>query len=87
MEKNDPVNDYHYQEFVERFKNMSDEELIDAFNSDVGKNGWVPARASFHAALRGEFENRSYDYSAIGGKGYLFLNRRIKLVGKKVLIK
>jgi hypothetical protein len=80
------TNDAHYQELKERFRSMSDEELINAFNDDVGKHGWVSARASYHGALRDEFENRGYDYSAISNNGGFSLKRRIKLTGKKITL-
>ena len=75
-----------YLEFQERFNAMSDEQLIDAFNSDVGKHGWVSARASFHTALHEEFEKRHYDYSIIGGNGGLSWNKKVKLSGNKIVI-
>ncbi len=67
----------HYNEFQKRFKAMSDKELIDAFNRDVGNPGWVSARGEYHGALRAEFENRGYDYLSIGDKGV-----SIKKMGK-----
>jgi len=74
-----------YLEFQERFNAMSDEQLIDAFNSDVGKSGWVSTRASFHTALREEFEKRHYDFSAIGGTGRLSWNKKVKLIEKRIV--
>ena len=49
----------NYEEFKERFKNMSDEQLIETYNSDRGKPGWVTSRAMFHTALREELEKRN----------------------------
>jgi hypothetical protein len=73
-------------EFKERFSNMNDSQLIDAFNGDIGKRVWIGARARFHDALRKEFDNRGFDYSVIGSmeKGSFNLNRKIKLVGHKI---
>lgn len=83
MTPTDPQNTY--QEFQERFNGMSDDELIDAFNSDVGKPGWVSARSSFHTALCDEFKKRNYDYSAVGGTGGLSFIKKIKLIGKEIV--
>ena len=83
MTSHEPLNTY--QEFQERFRGMSDEQLIGAFNGDVGNPGWVSARASFHAALREEFEKREYDYSAIGDKGGLSWNKKVRLIDKKIV--
>lgn len=41
---------------------MSDAELVEAFNKDVGNPGWVSARAAFLTALRDEFERREINY-------------------------
>lgn len=35
-----------------------------------------------HRALREEFDNRGFDYSAIGYN----INRKIKLIGKKIML-
>lgn len=74
-----------YSEFQKRFKAMSDEELIDAFNGDVGNPGWVAARAQFHCSIHQEFENRGFDYSDIGNKNTLSWRNKIKLIGKKII--
>ena len=74
------------QEFQERFKNMSDENLIDSFNREVGNRGWTGSRATYLSALHEEFDNREYDYSVIGSKSEFSLAKKIKLVGKKIMI-
>jgi len=60
---------------------MTDDDLICAFNRQVGNKGWGSAKASFLQSLHEEIKRR-YDYSAIsvGGIGMSF-KRRIKLVG------
>lgn len=68
----------HYKEFQNRFKVMSDEELLDAFKRDVGNPGWVSARGEYIEALRAEFKNRGLDYPDTGGKGEL------KMLDKKL---
>ena len=72
-------------EYRERFKAMSEEELIEAFNGDVGNPGWVSARALFHYALREEFDNRGIDYLDIGNKNSFSWKNKIKLIGKKII--
>ena len=66
---------------------MSDEQLIDLFNKDVGNTGWVGARARFCSALHEEFENRGFDFSAIGNKNILSFANKITLIGKKIIKK
>lgn len=74
-----------YQECKEELQGMSDEQLIDSFNKDVGNPGWVGARARFHSALYAEFEDRGFDFSAIGNKNSLSFADKIKLIGKKIV--
>ena len=47
-------------EYSERFRNASIDELIETFNGDVGKAGWVSARGRFHGALEYEFRKRGF---------------------------
>lgn len=63
---------------------MTDDDLICAFNRQVGNKGWGSSKASFLESLCEEIKRR-YDYSAIsvGGIGMSF-KRRIKLVGNKI---
>jgi hypothetical protein len=72
-------------DFIERFKAMSDIELIEAFNKEVGNPGWVSARAAYLMALHDEFVRRGFDYSSIGSAAGLSLATRIKLIDKKIV--
>jgi hypothetical protein len=73
-------------EFTIRLRAMSDNELIDAFNKDVGNPGWVAARGRFHAALREEFIKRGFDFSAIGNDISISFNNKIVLKEKIIQI-
>jgi hypothetical protein len=75
-----------FLECKERFEKMSDEELINAFNSEVGNQGWTSTRGNYLAALLQEFQDRGYDFSEIGNDEYLSLARKVKLVGKKIKV-
>jgi hypothetical protein len=68
--------------FRSRVRAMSDDELIAAFNAEVDNRGWVSSRASFLAALRGEFKQRKFDLSALDD---FSLRRKIKLVNQAVV--
>lgn len=74
-----------YKECKEELLKMSDEQLIDSFNKDVGNPGWVGARARFHSALHEEFENRGFDFSVIGNKNSLSFSKKVRLIGKKIV--
>ncbi len=74
-----------YKECQNKLQKMSDKQLIDAFNMDVGNPGRRGARARFHSALRQEFKRRGFDYTVIGKKNGLFFLRKVKLVGKKIV--
>lgn len=51
----------HYDEFLKRFKSLSDEELKKTYYDDKKKPGWVRARGEFLSALRQEFKNRGIE--------------------------
>ena len=72
--------------FSARFRAMSDQELIEDFNREVGNDGWVSARAAFLAALHDEFNNREYDYAIIGCRQGLSFARKVRLEGKRIVL-
>ena len=74
-----------YEECKKKLQKMSDEQLIEAFNNDVENPGWVAARARFHSALREEFENRDFYFSAIGNKNSLSFKDKITLRDKRII--
>ncbi len=73
-----------YEEYKKILKSKTGEQLIEAFNREVGNPGWASSRASYLAALHDEFEEHRYDYAEIGDKYELSLARKVKLVGKKI---
>lgn len=74
-----------YKDLKERFHKMDDKELLTNFNREVGKTGWTSSRAMFLAAIREEFENRAYDYSAIGNKKRLSFAKKVELIDEKIV--
>ena len=72
-------------EYEESFAKLSDEEIVETFNSDTKHNGWVAARGRFLSALRREFIKRGFDTSEIiKGEGMSMMHR-VKLEGKKLV--
>jgi hypothetical protein len=80
MDQRDRMNEY-----LEQFKEITDEELIRRFNEQVGVRGGVPARGAYMAAIHAEFDRRGFDYSLIGDSISLSFKNKIKLVGKKIV--
>lgn len=74
-----------HQEFQERFGTMSDEELISAFNREVGEPGWTNSRATYLSLLHEEFKKRRFDYSVIEGSGGLSFGKKVKLIDREVV--
>jgi hypothetical protein len=74
-----------YEQFKHRMENYSDEELIEAFNSQVGNRGSGYTMVNFLSAIHDEFKKRGYDFSAVGNKEELSFAKKVKLVGKKVV--
>jgi len=75
-----------YEEYLEKFQNMDNEQLINTFNDDVGKSGWVSARAKFISAIHNEFIRRGFDYSSIGDDKKLSIKNKIMLENNKITI-
>ena len=61
------------------------EQLVEAFNKDVGKHSWVRARGVFHQNLREAFEQAALDLSDIRVAHGISLASRIRLEGNRVV--
>jgi len=75
-----------YTEFSEIFTKLSDDELIESFNKEVGNKGWVSARGYYLVALHSEFTTRGFDISKISYDDRFSIKHRIRLIGKKAII-
>ena len=71
--------------FRERFRNATIEQLVEAFNGDVGNPGWIGARGSFHAALKEAFLGTGLDCSSFINRGSMSLACRIRLEGQRLI--
>jgi hypothetical protein len=69
-------------EFQGKLMKYSDEELINAFNREVGNNGWCSARGSYLTAMHNEFDRRRIDYRAVGDSVSLCFRQKVSLVNK-----
>ncbi|MCM2370614.1 hypothetical protein [Aporhodopirellula aestuarii] len=67
--------------FIAQFRGSTDDELISVFNSQVGINAWVTARAHYLSALCLEMLSRDFDFSLIADEGGLKLKRRVQRIG------
>lgn len=84
--KNSVQDDPILDNYIDKFKAMTDEQLIEAFNHEVGNTGWVGARALYIAALHQAFHEHGFDYSAIGDEHGLSFSQKVRLEGQKVII-
>ena len=66
-----------YNEYLERFEKLNTQAIVDMFNKEVGVEGWTSSRATYLAAIHGEFERRGIDYSVIGNKEGMSLKDRV----------
>lgn len=67
-----------------RFSTLDDNQLIEAFNQQVGLSNWT-GRCYFLSVLHEEFYNRRYDYSEIGDHLQLSLERKIQLKEGRII--
>lgn len=58
---------------------LSNEELIDRFNQEVGHSAWTSSRGSFLKALGQQFAKRGINFSLIGDDYCLSLKRKVCL--------
>ena len=73
-------------EFKTRFESNSDQELINAFNSQVENNGSGSAKMAFLSALREELNKRSIDYSSVGDERSMSYANCVVLKDKKMCL-
>ena len=67
-------------------ENLTDDELVERFNREVGLNVWVSARGRFFHELRQEIYNREWVYpETFMTSEMLSLKRPIYMVGKEVI--
>lgn len=53
--------DEDYQKFLDRFKKMSDDELLDVLKNEATKPGWTRSRSLFLSSLNEELKYRKID--------------------------
>jgi hypothetical protein len=75
----------YYKDTLERFLQLSDSEIIYAFNREVGNQGWGSIRAAYLAAIHKEFSRRNFDFSEIGDQQSLSFKRKVNLFGNKLV--
>jgi len=68
-----------FEKFLQNLKALTDNELIEAFNKEVGNSGWVSARGAYLSAMHTEFKRRKFDYSQIGDERSLSLANHVRL--------
>lgn len=76
------------QEFREdctkKLSEMSDDQLIQAYNREVGINAWGNARADFLVGLGDEIRRRDFDSSLIFHEHGMSLRRQVHFVHGKL---
>jgi len=67
-----------------RFKEKSNQDLVDIFNNEVGNPGWGSTRAKFLSELREEMLGRAINFSLVAQKDSLQLSKKIILMDDKI---
>lgn len=68
-----------------RFKEKSNQDLVDIFNNEVGNSGWGSTRAKFLSELREEMLGRAINFSLVAQKDSLQLSKKIILMDDKIV--
>lgn len=74
----------YYTDYEKRFFTFSDQQLIEAFNMEVGNMTGGCARSQYLAALHNEFHRRELDYSAIGDINSINIDHKVELLGNVI---
>lgn len=72
--------------FASRFLVCTDQELVQAFNREVGKENWVNGRADYLYHLHKELVFREFDCSAVMNGHTMSMQHRVTLVDNKFVI-
>ena len=75
-----------YAEFAARFAAASPEELEEAFNHEVGNNGWCFARSCHDISLLKEMIRRGIDVSPVYKDHAISFRHRIRIDGDRVVV-
>lgn len=71
--------------FRQRFRESNVDELIDSFNGDVGKRGWVGARGVFLTALRDALLATGLDCSSFISDNGMAMDHAVKREGNAIV--
>lgn len=75
-----------FEEYQLRFDSFTDEEIIEAFNSQVGNGGTGTAKMTYLRAIRSQLIKRNIDFSEVGDERTMSYKRKVNLNGKKIVI-
>lgn len=70
--------------FANQLSALSNSELVDRVNAQVGNRGWGNARAYFLHCLRSELLSRPFECSCLVDNGGLQLGQAVSLVDSKL---
>ena len=73
---------YKYAEILAKLTNQ---ELTERFNLEVGNQGWGNARAAYLSSLHNELLRRNFDASLFANEKTMSLARKVKFEGGKVV--
>lgn len=70
--------------FANEMSQLSDNELVDRLNAQVGNRGWGNARSYFLCCLRSELQRRDFDSGCVVDDDGIRLNRRVRLINNRL---
>jgi hypothetical protein len=75
----------YYDYFTKGLSNLSNEEIIERFNREVGIRAFGIARQGYLSALRNQIEKRGIDYSDVGNETVMYYGNKVDLVNNKMI--
>lgn len=72
--------------FARRFLACTTQELVVAYNREVGKESWVNGRADYLYYLQRELVGRDVDVSAVLNGRTLSMTKRVTLIENRLVV-
>ena len=71
--------------YLEQLRYLTNNELVEQFNSKVGIQYFNFALQGFMGAMREELQSREIDYTEIGGEKTMSYANKIKIIDGKII--
>lgn len=75
----------YFDHFTNELSDLSNDEIIERFNGEVGIRAFGIPRQGYLWALRNQIENRGIDYSDVGDDKFMSYATKVYLINNKMI--